>query len=107
MVFSNSSLKITSPQEKMMKKISLFFIFAIIAAALASCSTATINPNYSSANPELMFIGGEAPVGKPPEILNLGSYCLSVTEKWKTDGKTPDGQAIWTKDSLRKVVPCR
>lgn len=90
-----------------MKKIGLFFIYATTAALLTSCGTATINPNYSSANPELMLIGKEAPAGKAPELLNLGSYCLSVTEKWKIDGKTPDGQTIWTKDSLRKVQPCR
>ena len=82
-------------------------MYTTIAIALAGCGTATINPNYSSANPELMFIGGEAPTGKAPETLNLGSYCLSVTEKWKIDGKNPDGQTIWTKDSFRKVVPCR
>lgn len=91
----------------MMKRIGLLFLSASIAALLTSCGTATINPNYSSANPEWMFIGKEAPAAKPSELLNLGSYCLSVTEKWKTDGKTPDGQTIWTKDSLRKVVPCR
>ncbi len=90
-----------------MRKIVLSFLFAIIAATLAGCGTTTINPNYSSANPELMFIGSEAPAAKAAETLNLGSYCLSVTEKWKVDGKTPDGQTIWTKDSLRKVVPCR
>ena len=42
-----------------------------------------------------MRIGGETPGNKEPEILNLGSYCLQVTDKWKNDGKTPDGQAIW------------
>jgi len=30
-----------------------------------------------------------------------------ILDKWKTDGKTPDGQMIWTKDSFRKVIPCR
>ena len=90
-----------------MKKVRLFFMYATVATAVAGCGTTTINPNYSSANPELMFIGTEAPAGKAPEMLNLGSYCLNVTEKWKVDGKTPDGQTIWTKDSFRKVVPCR
>ena len=90
-----------------MRNIILPCLSAIIATILAGCGTATINPNYSSADPDLMFIGKEAPAAKTPETLNLGSYCLSVTEKWKVDGKTPDGQTIWTKDSLRKVAPCR
>jgi hypothetical protein len=53
-----------------------------------------------------MRIGGDTPVDKEPEIVNLGSYCLKVTEKWKADGKTPDGQTIWSKDSFRKVTSC-
>ena len=93
-----------------MNKLCVFFGYAAIAVTLGGCSLmppSTINPNYTSANPELMRIGGEAPVNKEPEIVNLGSYCLRVTETWKTDGKTPDGQVIWSKDSLRKVIPCR
>ncbi|WP_028317129.1 hypothetical protein [Desulfobulbus elongatus] len=89
-----------------MKK-RLLLGFVLLAATLTGCGAPTINPNYSSANPELMFIGSEAPADKPTETLNLGSYCLSVSEKWKKDGKTPDGQTIWTKDSFRRVVPCR
>ncbi|MCL2790644.1 MAG: hypothetical protein FWD79_08360 [Desulfobulbus sp.] len=79
----------------------------LLAVILTGCNAATINPNYSSANPEWMFIGEKAPAEKPTETLNLGSYCLSVSEKWKMDGKTPDGQNIWTKDSLRSITPCR
>lgn len=90
-----------------MKKFGLFLLCMTLATAVAGCGTTTVNPNYSSANPDLMVIGGEAPAAKAPETLNLGSYCLSITEKWKVDGKTPDGQTIWTKDSFRKVVPCR
>ena len=90
-----------------MKKLGLLFLCASIAATITGCGTTTVNPNYSSADPDLMVIGGEAPAAKAPETLNLGSYCLSNTEKWKVDGKTPDGQTIWTKDSYRKVVPCR
>lgn len=90
-----------------MKKIGVLFLYAAIAAALTGCGAATIPPSYSSTNPDLMRIGGDTPGNKEPEIVNMGSYCLQVTDKWKTDGKTPDGQAIWTKDSFRKVVPCR
>jgi|GEM_PF-228617 len=96
-----------------MKKFGILLFCGIMAAALAGCgimaptTSTTINPNYASPNPDLMSIGMDAPTEKPSEILNLGSYCVSITEKWKRDGKTPDGQSIWTKDHLRKVVPCR
>lgn len=90
-----------------MNKICVFLVYAAIAVTLAGCGAATINPNYTSANPELMRIGGDAPGNKEPEIVNLGSYCLQVEEKWKADGKTPDGQKIWTKDSFRRAIPCR
>jgi hypothetical protein len=90
-----------------MNKLCLFFVCAAVAAALAGCGAATINPNYTSANPDLMRIGGDAPGDKEPEIINLGSYGLRVSDKWKADGKTPDGQMIWSKDTFRKVIPCR
>jgi len=91
-----------------MKHPRLLFGAVLLAFALTGCwKTATVNPNYSSANPELMYIGNEAPPAAPPETLNLGSFCLSVTEKWKVDGATPDGQTIWTKDIRRNAVPCR
>jgi hypothetical protein len=94
-----------------MNKFCVFLVYAAIAVALTGCSyfntPTTVNPNYTSANPEVMRIGGESPGNKEPELLNLGSYCLQVVDKWKADGKTPDGQTIWTKDSFRKVTPCR
>ncbi|TKB28255.1 hypothetical protein FCL47_01810 [Desulfopila sp. IMCC35006] len=90
-----------------MNRICAFFVYAGIAVALSGCGAATINPNYTSAKPDLMRIGGGMPDAKGPEILNLGSYCLQVTEKWNADGKTPDDQVIWTKDSIRRVVPCQ
>jgi hypothetical protein len=90
-----------------MNKVGVFFIYAFVAVTLAGCGAATIAPNYQSTNPELMRIGGDTPGNKEAEILNMGSYCLQVTDKWKVDGKTPDGQTIWTKDSFRKVIPCR
>jgi len=90
-----------------MNRFCVFFVCAAISVTISGCGVPTVNPNYSSANPELMRIGGEKPGDKGPEIVNMGSYCLSVTEKWKADGKTPDGQTLWTKDSLRKAIPCR
>nr|WP_321467412.1 hypothetical protein [uncultured Desulfobulbus sp.] len=90
-----------------MKKIAAMLVCGAVAAALAGCGAKTIPPSYTSANPDLMRIGGDEPENKEAQILNLGSYCLQVREEWKVDGKTPDGQTIWTKDSYRKVVPCR
>jgi len=100
-------LRIILLEETFMKKFCILIAWMAPAVTIAACGPATINPNYSSANPDLMRIGGEAPADKGPEIINMGSYCLSVTEKWKADGKTPDGQTLWTKDTLNKAIPCR
>ena len=90
-----------------MKRVCACAVYVMAALALAGCGATTIAPNYHSANPDLLRIGGDTPGQKEPEIINMGSYCLQVTDKWKTEGKTPDGQAIGTKDSFRKVIPCR
>jgi len=92
-----------------MKKVCVFAATAIAALSLAGCSltTPTIAPNYQSTNTDLMRVGGDVPGQKEPEVVNMGSYCLQVRDTWKADGKTPDGQVIWTKDSFRKVIPCR
>lgn len=94
-----------------MNRICVFVSCAALAVVLSGCGTTlfspTISPTYTSTNPEMMRIGGDAPSSKEPEQLHMGSYCLQVMDKWKADGKTPDGQVIWTKDSFRKVVPCR
>lgn len=89
-----------------MNRFYKLLICAALAMTLAGCGMATIKPNYASTNPDLMRIGGDKPADKEPEIVNLGAYCLKVTEKWKADGKTPDGQTLWSKDSLRTVIPC-
>ncbi|MDR3629509.1 MAG: hypothetical protein P4L42_04160 [Desulfocapsaceae bacterium] len=83
------------------------FICAGIAVSLAGCGLGTMKPNYTSTNNDLLRIGGDKPSDKEPEIINSGSYCLQIIDKWKADGKTPDGQTIWSKDSLRKALPCR
>ena len=90
-----------------MNKLCMFFVYTALAITMAGCGAATIKPNYTSIDVEMMRIGGDTPVDKEPEIINLGSYCLKVSEKWKADGKTPDGQTIWSKDSLRNVIPCQ
>ncbi len=89
-----------------MKNMRLLAGYTLLAAFMAGCGAATIKPSYTSTNADLMRIGGEAPEAKAPEIINMGSYCLQVTDKWKADVKTPDGQTIWTKDTYRKVTPC-
>jgi len=90
----------------MSTKIRLLIACTIIAI-IAGCGTAKIKPNYTSTNPEELRIGGEKPEDKSSDVNNMGSYCLQVVDQWKADGETPDGQAIWSKDTLRKVVPCR
>jgi hypothetical protein len=104
-----TAVSILSPLSEghLMNKLGVFTIYTFLAVTLAGCSAATIKPNYTTTHTDLIRIGGDAPQNKDPEILNTGSFCLQVIDKWKTDGKTPDGQAIWTKDSFRKVVPCR
>ncbi len=90
-----------------MNRVRRYFGYVAVAAALGGCAAPTITPTYTSTDIELLRIGGEKPGDKEPEIVNMGSYCLQVDEKWKEDGQTPDGQTIWTKDSFRKVIPCR
>ncbi len=90
-----------------MNRMCAFFVYAVLALTLGGCGAATVNPNYTSGQPDLMRIGGGMPDAKEAEVLNLGSYCIKVTEKWNADGKTPDDQVIWTKDSIRRVVHCQ
>jgi hypothetical protein len=90
-----------------MNKLCMFFVYAVITVIMVGCGATTIKPNYALTNTDHMRIGGETPDNKEPEIVNLGAYCLKITDKWKADGKTPDGQTIWTKDSFRKAVPCQ
>lgn len=75
------------------------------AALLTGCATQTIVPSYDTSNPDLQ-IGGSRPQDAPPRIEPAGSFCLEVSERWHLDGRTPDGTALWSRDTLRKVVPC-
>jgi hypothetical protein len=80
---------------------------AVIAlVSVVSGCTNTIAPTYTSHNPDIMQIGGSQPVSPDPAVENVGSFCVQTTEVWKADGKTPDGQSLWSKDTLRTVVPC-
>jgi len=71
----------------------------------AACASNTIVPTYETSNPHIK-VGDPAPVDVGPTIENAGSFCLEITEKWHQDGKTPDGQPLWAKDTARRVVPC-
>jgi len=77
----------------------------VCAALLGGCATPTIVPTYTTTNPDIR-IGGERPVDEAPRIEAAGSFCLEVAERWHRDGDTPDGTALWARDTLRKVVPC-
>jgi len=81
-------------------------VLGMMALVLAGCMGNTITPNYSSSNPNLQ-VGGKQPADPAPQIEHAGSFCLEVKEKWHKDGSTPDDQALWAKDTLRKVVPCK
>jgi hypothetical protein len=94
-------------QEHPMSKLSKYSVCAAIAFALTGCASSMITPTYLSSDTELLRIGYEKPNDKEPVVTNMGSYCMQTSEKWKADGKTPDGQTIWSKDSLRSVVPCQ
>ena len=90
-----------------MKKKFFLAVCAGLVITTSGCGVSTINPNYTSTDTDLMRIGGDKPVDNEPEVVNMGSYCLKVSKKWKADGKTPDGQTIWTMDSLRQTAPCQ
>ncbi|OHB26013.1 MAG: hypothetical protein A2X84_13645 [Desulfuromonadaceae bacterium GWC2_58_13] len=90
-----------------MNKVCRYFGYAAFSVFLGGCAAPTITPIYTSTDSELMRIGGDKPGDKEPEVINLGSYCLQLDDKWKEDGQTPDGQIIWSKDSFRKVIPCQ
>ena len=85
----------------------MLFRICVLGSALllSACAGKTIVPNYQNSNPFLQ-VGGEQPANSAPVVENAGSFCLEVSEVWHSDGKTPDGQKLWARDTLRKVVPC-
>jgi hypothetical protein len=80
-------------------------VFLLGLLALGGCASNTIVPSYQNSNPNLQ-VGGEQPPNSAPTVENAGSFCMQVSDVWHSDGKTPDGQKLWSKDTLRKVVPC-
>lgn len=87
-----------------MKRLGLI-VTGTLLTGLAGCASNTIVPNYATSNPNLQ-VGGEKPVDLAPVVENAGSFCLEIAERWHEDGKTPDGQKLFAKDTQRKVVPC-
>lgn len=78
-----------------------------LASSLIACTNSTIAPNYTSERPKIIRIGGDKPVNPAPVVENTGSFCVQISDLWHEDGKTPDGQTLWAKDTIRKVVPCK
>lgn len=81
--------------------------FTLLASTLLACTNSTIAPTYTSERPKIIRIGGDQPMNPSPTIENAGSFCVQISEVWHQDGKTPDGQTLWAKDTIRKVVPCK
>jgi hypothetical protein len=77
----------------------------LLMASMATGCASTIAPQYTTEKPDVMRIG-ERP--QDPAVIKdkAGSFCLETSEKWHDSGKTPDGQTLWAKDSVRRVVPC-
>ncbi|MCC5883088.1 MAG: hypothetical protein JJU25_10685 [Halomonas sp.] len=83
-------------------------VVLVASALIAGCAgNSTIAPRYTTDNPDQLRIGGERPSNPDVRIENAGSFCMEVSERWNEHGKTPDGQVLWAKDTLRKVVPCQ
>ncbi|MBF8221080.1 hypothetical protein [Halomonas sp. 328] len=78
----------------------------LVTALVAGCASTTIAPRYTTDNPDILRIGGERPANPDLRVENAGSFCVEISERWSEHGRTPDGQSLWAKDTLRKVVPC-
>ncbi|MDN3562500.1 hypothetical protein [Vreelandella neptunia] len=79
----------------------------LLTALVAGCASSTIAPSYTTENPDVMRIGGERPANRDASVESAGSFCLETVERWNEHGRSPDGQTLWAKDTLRKVVPCK
>ncbi len=82
-------------------------LLCLLLVTLSTGCSQIIKPNYTSSNPDIMRVGGSSPEKPLTTTENVGSFCLEVSDNWHRDGKTPDGQALWAKDTARKVVPCK
>ncbi|MFB9866410.1 hypothetical protein [Vreelandella sulfidaeris] len=79
----------------------------LLTAMVAGCASSTVAPSYTTEKPDVMRIGGERPANRDSVVESAGSFCLETAERWNEHGRSPDGQALWAKDTLRKVVPCK
>ena len=82
------------------------FLCLLVGLLSSGCSQ-VIKPNYTSTKPDIMRVGGDTPSDPKTSVVNVGSFCLEISDNWHQDGETPDGQALWAKDTARKVVPCK
>jgi hypothetical protein len=87
------------------RNITRLSLLGLAATLLAGCGTTTIRPDYASTS-EYLQIGGRKPVNPTPTIENAGAFCLEVREEWSEDGRTPDGEPLFTRDTLRRAVAC-
>ena len=84
------------------------FRFAALGLSLvlvAGCGSSTIRPDYGSSNPNLQ-VGGTRPADGAASIEPAGAFCLEVADVWHDDGKTPDGERIYARDTVRRAVSC-
>jgi len=82
-----------------------FTVLGLCLTLLAGCGSSTIRPDYGSSNPNLR-VGGDQPVDGAATIEPAGAFCLEVKDVWHDDGKTPDGERIYARDTLRRAVSC-
>ncbi|HSP31843.1 MAG TPA: hypothetical protein VLO13_07545 [Halomonas sp.] len=78
----------------------------LLTVLVAGCASSTIAPSYTTDNPDIMRIGGDRPANRDTTVESAGSFCLETSERWNDHGRTPDGQTLWAKDTMRKVVAC-
>lgn len=77
----------------------------ILLVVVATGCASTIAPEYTTDKPDIMRIG-DRPQDAAAVKEKAGSFCIEIAEQWHDDGKTPDGQTLWAKDTIRKVIPC-
>jgi len=87
------------------RHITRLAVLGTATALLAGCGTGTIRPDYASTS-EYLQIGGRKPTNPEPIIENAGAFCLEVREEWHEDGRTPDGERLFARDTLRRAVAC-
>ncbi len=80
-------------------------VLGITAGLLAGCGTGTIRPDLTSTS-EYLQIGGRKPTNPEPIIENAGAFCLEIREEWHEDGRTPGGERLFSRDTLRRAVAC-